>query len=255
MYGTPAADAPGAGPRPPIALSRIPRPSLRRVGDVTLFLFWAAQSASAGRRASQAGTNQDWLACFHFAIVAIVVGVSAVLFLLRGPAVARGTGLAPKLIAFAGTWAIIPLTMLPLTWRPGWLLVTSTGGLVIAYLFVLWALLTLRRNLSIFPEARQLVRHGPYALVRHPLYSAHIISYTLIALPRLGWAALLIAAAGIGGELLRARNEERVLRGAFPEYASYAATTPRFVPRVMSTPTAMASHGGNPLRISTEESS
>ena len=44
-------------------------------------------------------------------------------------------------------------------------------------------------------------------------------------------AALALAAIGIAGEVLRARNEERVLSVAFPAYAAYAEQTPRFVPR------------------------
>ena len=67
---------------------------------------------------------------------------------------------------------------------------------------------------------------------RHPLYTAHIASYTLICLPRLGVAAVIIAAIGITGEILRARNEERVLSEAFTDYADYAATPPRFLPRL-----------------------
>jgi protein-S-isoprenylcysteine O-methyltransferase Ste14 len=104
--------------------------------------------------------------------------------------------------------------------------------MIAAYLFVLWALLTLRRNFSILPESRNLVRHGPYALVRHPLYAAYILTYLLVALPRFGPAALALAALGIAGEMWRARNEERVLAASFPEYAAYAAATPRFVPKV-----------------------
>ncbi len=206
--------------------------SMSRAGDVALFLFWTAQGLSSTRRAFLAAGQQDWLAAAHVSIVAAILFLTATLFLLRGPAVARGGGLAPKLVAIVGTWAIIPLTALPLTWRPDWLLAGVTGGLIATYVFVFWALFTLRRSLSIFPEARELIQHGPYGLVRHPLYAAHIASYTLIALPRLGVAALAIAAIGIAAEVLRARNEERVLGDAFANYAAYASVTPRFMPRL-----------------------
>ena len=205
--------------------------SMSRAGDVALSLFWTAQGLSSVRRAFLAAGEQDWLAATHVSIVAAILFLTATLFLLRGPAVARSGGIAPKVVAIVGTWAIIPLTALPLTWRPDWLLAGVTAGLIATYVFVFWALFTLRRSLSIFPEARDLVRHGPYELVRHPLYAAHIASYTLIALPRFGVAALVIAALGIAGEVLRARNEERVLGDAFADYAAYAAVTPRFMPR------------------------
>jgi protein-S-isoprenylcysteine O-methyltransferase Ste14 len=211
---------------------RIPNISLARLGDAALFLFWSVQGTASLVRAIRHGREADWLAATHVSTVAAILFVSAALFLLRGPAAAGDMRLVPRLTALLGTWSIIPLTALPLTWRPDWLLTSVTVGMIATYGFVLWALLTLRRNLSIFPEARNLVRHGPYALVRHPLYSAHIVSYVLICLPRLSVAAVLIAMIGITGEILRARNEELVLSGAFADYAAYAATTPRFLPRL-----------------------
>jgi protein-S-isoprenylcysteine O-methyltransferase Ste14 len=211
---------------------RLPTISVARLGDLALFLIWSFQGTTCVVRAVHHGAASDWLAAAHVTTVAAIVYLSAVLFLLRGPAVRGDSRLAPRLVALVGTWSIIPLTALPLSWRPDWLLTSVTVGLIATYGFVFWALLTLRRNLSIFPEARNLVRHGPYALVRHPLYTAHIVSYALICLPRLSGAAVIIAAIGITGEILRARNEERVLSEAFTDYAAYSATTPRFLPRL-----------------------
>ncbi|MDP9369998.1 MAG: isoprenylcysteine carboxylmethyltransferase family protein [Chloroflexota bacterium] len=203
-----------------------------RVGDVALFLVWAILGASQLSRVFADVRDGDLLATIHHGIIVAVYAVNATLFLLRGPAKVRGAGVRPRLIAFLGTWMVAPLGVLPLTWRPDWLLATTTIGLIAIYAFAVWALLTLRRNFSIFPEARHLVRHGPYALVRHPLYAVYIGVYVLIALPRIGPAALILAGLGIAGEIMRALNEERVLRGAFPEYEGYAAATPRFWPRL-----------------------
>ena len=205
--------------------------SWSRVGDVGLFLAWTSQGTLTASRAVRFARDGDVLGAVHVSSVATILFVSAALFVLRGRSRRGASGLGPKLVALVGTWSIIALAALPMTWRPDWLLTVATAGLTGAYCFVLWALLTLRRNLSIFPEARQLVRHGPYRLVRHPLYAAHIACYVLIALPRLGVAAIVVAALGIAGEVMRARNEERVLGAAFPEYAEYASATPRFVPR------------------------
>jgi protein-S-isoprenylcysteine O-methyltransferase Ste14 len=202
-----------------------------RAGDIALFLIWVAFAAATGSGALDEVQDHNRLAAAHRGMVAVVFLLNAALFLLRGPAVRRGAGLGPMLIAFVGTWAVVPLAMVPMTWQPGWLLAATTLGMIAAYAFVLWALVTLRRNFSIFPEARKLVRHGPYALVRHPLYAAYILTYLLVALPRLGPVALALVVVGIGGEVLRARNEERVLAAAFPGYTAYAAVTPRFVPR------------------------
>lgn len=202
-----------------------------RVGDVAMFAFWSVQGALTTTRAIQRFRNDDLLAGLHVSTVAVILFISAALFLLRGPAAKRSQGLWPKVVAAVGTWSIIGLTALPLTWRPDSILLVTTVGIVAAYGWVVWALLTLRRNLSIFPEARNLVRRGPYRLVRHPLYSAHIFCYVLIAVPRLSLWAVLIAVLGIAAEYKRALNEERLLSSVFPDYAEYARLTPRFLPR------------------------
>ncbi len=206
--------------------------STHRIGDLGLFLIWMTLAVSQMTRVFDDARYGDLLLACHRAVIATATCVNAVLFLLRGRAVARSVGFQSRLIAFLGTWMIAPLAMLPLTWNPDWLLVTITVALTVVYGFAIWALLTLRRSFSVFPEARHLVRHGPYALVRHPLYAVYIAAYVLVAVPRVGPAAVVLVVLGIVGEVLRARNEEQVLGSAFPNYADYAAVTPRFWPRL-----------------------
>jgi protein-S-isoprenylcysteine O-methyltransferase Ste14 len=176
------------------------------------------------------------LEALNHASTGVFMAISALLFLWRGPAIARAGSLLPKIVALIGTWAVVPLIWQPIVWHADVILLASSIGVLLVNLFVIWSVWTLRRSLSIFPEARELVRRGPYGMIRHPLYSAHMASYSLILLPRLAPLAILIAAIGIGCELWRARNEEAVLRSAFPAYDEYAATTPRFVPRPARTP-------------------
>ena len=80
------------------------------------------------------------------------------------------------------------------------------------------------------PEKAQLVRHGIYALMRHPVYAG------LIALS-LGWACLWGSRRGLALALLqavlldaKARREERWLREKFPDYDRYAAKVRRVIP-------------------------
>ena len=201
-----------------------------RVGDVSLFVIWGAQGAdNAVRGARHAGAGEA-LTSIHMFMVSLIMVSMGALFLIRGPSTGNALTVRSKFIAIIGTWSIIPLAALPIVWAPGWLLTAATVGLVAVYLFVFWALVTLRRSFSIFPEARDLVCHGPYQLVRHPLYSAHITCYLLICLPRLSLVAISVATLGIAGEFLRARHEERVLAAIFPDYRDYAKRTPRFVP-------------------------
>ena len=94
---------------------------------------------------------------------------------------------------------------------------------------------TLGRSLTISPlpsERAQLRTDGLYGLVRHPIYSGIIalsLARTLQSRDRRQAAltALLIV-------LLRGKSsfEENALRQRFAEYPSYAAATPRFLPRL-----------------------
>jgi protein-S-isoprenylcysteine O-methyltransferase Ste14 len=71
---------------------------------------------------------------------------------------------------------------------------------------------------------------GPYAYVRHPIYSALLLAAAGRAVscgPRRAWAAAALTVLIDS----KARWEERLLTRRFPEYAAYARTTPRLVPR------------------------
>ena len=93
--------------------------------------------------------------------------------------------------------------------------------------------LALGRNLTPFPKPgaqAQLVRHGIYAVVRHPLYVSVMAGAVGWALVWQSWPALLTATALIPFFLAKARREERWLREKFPEYAEYERLVRGFVP-------------------------
>ncbi len=68
--------------------------------------------------------------------------------------------------------------------------------------------------------------------MRHPLYATYLAMYPIFLLPRLSILAVVVTVAGIACEVRRARDEEKILTEAFPDYLDYAATTPRFMPRL-----------------------
>jgi protein-S-isoprenylcysteine O-methyltransferase Ste14 len=76
------------------------------------------------------------------------------------------------------------------------------------------------------------VRHGPYRLVRHPLYVAEEISVCGVMLHFLSpWtAALLVLHCAI--QVRRMVYEESILMRVFPEYQRYATSTARVIPKV-----------------------
>jgi protein-S-isoprenylcysteine O-methyltransferase Ste14 len=93
--------------------------------------------------------------------------------------------------------------------------------------------LALGKNLTPFPKPgvrAQLVRHGIYAMIRHPLYVSLMAEAVGWALLWQSWAALLTTASLIPFFLAKARREERWLREKFPEYADYERQVRGFVP-------------------------
>jgi protein-S-isoprenylcysteine O-methyltransferase Ste14 len=111
----------------------------------------------------------------------------------------------------------------------GALLFTAGGVFGIAGVVVLG------RNRTPFPRPREgseLVQHGIYARVRHPLY-------TSVMLASLGWALIWQSAPALAAALAlipffwaKARHEEKWLRDKFPDYAHYARRVPPFLPRL-----------------------
>jgi len=86
-------------------------------------------------------------------------------------------------------------------------------------------------------EGHQLLRTGPYRLIRHPVYTAIIAIALGQALLFLSAPAVLLALILFGLAEYRARLEEDLLRSpeAFgPTYDAYMTRTGRFLPRLRS---------------------
>jgi protein-S-isoprenylcysteine O-methyltransferase Ste14 len=90
--------------------------------------------------------------------------------------------------------------------------VTATAS-VFGLALVVVGKLTLGRSFGLVPANRGVVVRGPYALVRHPIYSAYLITHLafLIAYPR--WWNVIVVATADTALIIRALLEERVLGG------------------------------------------
>ena len=87
-------------------------------------------------------------------------------------------------------------------------------------------------QIKIYSDHR-LVRHGVYALVRHPLYASLMLMMLGGSLTYVNWlSALLTIGIFIPMMNYRARQEETLLLTTFPEYAEYCLKTGRFFPRL-----------------------
>ena len=112
-------------------------------------------------------------------------------------------------------------------------LTLALGGLALAT----WAVTCNRPgNFNIRPEPRaggQLVVHGPYRWIRHPMYTAVIaIAAACAALADAAWAWLCVPALA-AVLVAKATLEERALLVVHPDYGAYRARTKRFLPWVV----------------------
>lgn len=134
------------------------------------------------------------------------------------------------LVAFLGTAAPFLQPLVSEGPRGGAVGVLAAVVLAVGLVAMIWALRALGTNISMVPQARTVVAHGPYARVRHPLYTAEIINEFGLCLATVGWGPWAIFGALILFQLLRARREEALLADRLPGYAEYQARTPMLVP-------------------------
>ncbi|MFB0537332.1 MAG: isoprenylcysteine carboxylmethyltransferase family protein [Anaerolineae bacterium] len=81
-------------------------------------------------------------------------------------------------------------------------------------------------------EEHHLVATGPYARIRHPLYTAMIGYGTSLALVTANWVVVVLAVAVIAGLFARVPKEEQMMIEEFgEEYKAYMQRTGRFFPK------------------------
>lgn len=116
------------------------------------------------------------------------------------------------------------------------------GGAALSVLGIalsIWSIATLGRHYDLVLEVHaghQLVRSGPFAWVRHPVYTGLALHF-LGACLATGNVLLLIGTlfVTLPAFYARARAEERLLREHFgPEYDRYSGEVPMLVPRPWS---------------------
>lgn len=112
-------------------------------------------------------------------------------------------------------------------------LLLMAGGLALRF----WAIRVLARFFTIdvnIQPGHELIRRGPYRLLRHPSYTGSLMTFLGFGLA-LGnvWSLLVVMAPVTVAFLWRMRIEERVLAEAFPtQYPEYARQTKRLIPFV-----------------------
>ena len=151
----------------------------------------------------------------------------------------RSSQLADRLLVLAGIlllFGFFPALRSSRLWHfgpsIGWLLTMLTGC---GFAFCWWARLHLGRLWSgtvTRKVGHHVVDSGPYALVRHPIYTGIIIASFATAIQTGTGAALAGAVAMTVGWYLKARLEERFLRAELGReaYDAYARRTAMLAP-------------------------
>ena len=109
------------------------------------------------------------------------------------------------------------------------LILAGLGGL-----FLFLSMIGLNKSLSPWPHPKSdgtLITHGPYAFIRHPIYTGILIA-------GLGWAIYSGSGIRLGiifllGALFffKARYEESLLKQKFDSYEAYMTKTGMFLPK------------------------
>lgn len=114
------------------------------------------------------------------------------------------------------------------------------GGLAVAAIlvppFVHWAQRSLGNNVSptvITREHHQLVTHGPYDYIRHPLYTAGMVFFLTMSVAAGSWFLPLVMLLVFPVLMIRIPKEEAELEDRFGDaYRRYKERTGRFLPRI-----------------------
>ncbi len=110
--------------------------------------------------------------------------------------------------------------------------IVSLTGLIIT----LWARMTLGRNWNTgvtFKENHELVKHGPYSFVRHPIYSGLLLMFLSMAIWYGRVAGFAFFASCFVAYWVKAINEENLMMQHFPnEYPEYKKNVKALIPFV-----------------------
>lgn len=146
-----------------------------------------------------------------------------------------------RIVAGSGVFLVLAFLVPGLDRRFGWshpppaVVVAALAIVLVSYLLVLKVLVVNRwagRTIETYP-GQQVVATGPYAIVRHPMYSGAAALYLASPVALGSWWGLLPAAAAVLFFVPRILNEEEVLLRELPGYAGYRrAVGHRLVPFV-----------------------
>lgn len=145
------------------------------------------------------GRSRNW--------IYTIVAMTAFIFIVAQPMVWPGLG-----IQVSAWWGLLVIAGMALHW---------------------WTRMHLGQFFSErveFQEGQYLIETGPYAYVRHPLYTAFFTLVTGLLLLNPALTTLLLTIYTFVDFTVVTRWEEKLLAEKLPGYSDYMARTPRFLP-------------------------
>lgn len=181
---------------------------VRSLIGVLWLAFWTYWLVSASTAKKTLRTNALWIG-----IAARLAIVFLVVWLLRHHNLRIQVPASDPLVAAAGLLACV-------------------AGLTLA----VWARVYLGRNWGMpmsQKEEPELVTSGPYAYIRHPIYSGVLIAIVGTAVTDGSWWLIAFFIAGVYF-LFSAKREEQIMTDAFPsQYPDYKRRTKMLIPFVL----------------------
>jgi protein-S-isoprenylcysteine O-methyltransferase Ste14 len=179
--------------------------------------------------AIDAATTRSWALVGYWILKTAVIAAFAVFVAVRHES-RRPSRDPVALVACAAALGLLLVLRQPSATNGTEAVLVGDFVALASYVWLLVSVLALGRCFGILPEARGLVRRGPYRFVRHPVYLGELGAVVgfVIGAPSL-WN-LLVLAGFYAAQSVRMRLEEKALLSEFPDYADYAAVTPRLVP-------------------------
>jgi protein-S-isoprenylcysteine O-methyltransferase Ste14 len=108
---------------------------------------------------------------------------------------------------------------------------------LIGLAITIWARIILGGNWSAnveFKKDHELIERGPYAKLRHPIYTGMLLMFLGLAIYHASLASIALFAAIFILFWVKANSEEKLMTEHFPEeYPSYKARTWRLIPFVL----------------------
>jgi protein-S-isoprenylcysteine O-methyltransferase Ste14 len=198
---------------------------------LTLTLATATRAVAAWGDAFDELTSHAWAEAGYASLRTAIVFLFSLFVFSRGPSRRPSRDPVAVAVCAAAVAGIVLLQGPPEATATSLVLAGELVALV-SCIWLLASVLALGRCFGVLPEARGLVTQGPYRLVRHPVYLGELGACAgLVVASPTAWN-FSVAAIFAAAQARRMRFEEEELEAHFPEYARYAARTPRLVPRL-----------------------